>query len=242
MTSTCLESFVLIFGRADLELALYIGSATIFHPEHAPGHETISWLRSNFVKTQNYQSLNSELLIALDLSLREVLSDISSLAWMLNGHLGPEIKLDGYTFHDVLLLFGYRLLHISSLGGPRPSGWLENTLQASLVVFMSSFLTGLGGILPNFPPLSKLARSLAQDFPGGGTDEDEVYLWTLFIGSTSVFSKQDDAWLIPRIQKTMLALDLHDWEDVSQLLTKFPWVHVLHDKPALALWNRLTTT
>lgn len=232
---------MLIFGRADLELALYVGSATIFQPDDAPGHETISWLRSNFVETQTYQSLNSDLMRTLDSSLHDVLSDISSLAWMLNGGLGPEIQLNGYIFHDVLLLFGYRLLDLSSLGGPRPSRWLANTLQASLVVFMSSFLTGLGGILPDFPPLSKLARSLMQDFPGGGTDEQEVYLWTLFTGSISIFSKQDDAWLIPRIQKTILALDLHNWEDVSRLLSKFPWVHVLHDKPALALWIRSTS-
>jgi len=190
------------------------------------------------MEMHNPQFIDSELFRVLDPRLQEVLIDISSLAWMLNGHLGYEHQLAGYGFHDVLLLFGYRLLQISPLCGPRSASWLENTIHASLMVFISSFLTGLGGILPAFPPLSRLARSVAQNYPGEGIPEQEVFLWTLLAGSISIFSKEDDAWLLPRMQKTALALDLHDWEDVSRILCKFPWVKAFHDKPAQALWDR----
>jgi len=211
---------------------------TIFQAEDVPGHDTISWLRKRFWKTHSHQFVDSGLSRTLDTSLQDVLVDISSLAWMLNGHLGQEPQLTGYIFHDVLLLFGYRLLHINSVYGSRPVSWLGDILQASLMVFISSFLVGLGGISPDFPPLSQLARSVAHTYPGANEESQEVYLWALFIGSAAIFSQQDDIWLLPRIQQTALLLDLHDWENISGILSKFPWVKVLHDKPAQAMWNR----
>ena len=160
-----------------------------------------------------------------------------SLALLLNSAEHKK-KLDGYTFHDILILMGYRLIHISPLLGPRLASRIENALHLGLTAFMTTFLLGLGLTVPEFPLLSKLARSAAQ----GNFDEDkenqEVLLWVFFIGRASIFREADDVWLIPRVTGTMLALGLHTWEDLSRTLSKFPWVSALHNKPGQTLWHR----
>jgi hypothetical protein len=162
-----------------------------------------------------------------------------NLSRMLNDRADDGTKLDGYTYHNCLILIGYRLLHISPLGGPRHSSPLENVFGLGLMAFMTTFLHGLNGRIPVFARLSELARSAIR----GHFDEEEnleLLLWTLFIGRAAIFSQLDDSWLVPKTQITIQALDLHTWEHVCQTLSKFPWVNALHGKPGQALWRKST--
>jgi hypothetical protein len=171
--------------------------------------------------------------------LQDILVDIMSLTGLLNGSGGHGTKLDGHTFHDILILIGYRLIRISPLCGLRPASPLQNVFYLGLTAFMATFLLALGRKLPEFPLLSILARSAVQGYPRDEDEESqEVILWILFIGRDSIFMQPDDAWLIPTVTGTILALGLHTWEDVRRTLSKFPWVNALHDKPGQALWHR----
>jgi hypothetical protein len=109
-----------------------------------------------------------------------------SLAWLLNSSPGHGTKLDGYTFHDILILIGYRLIQICPLSGPRPASHLEGTLHLGLTAFMTTFMLGLGRKVPEFTLLSQLTRSAAQEHFDEDEESQEVLLWMLFIGKPSV--------------------------------------------------------
>ncbi|KAF4637287.1 hypothetical protein G7Y89_g799 [Cudoniella acicularis] len=222
--------------RADLEFALFSGSATRFSVKDVPGSATISWLRSRFKQDQKGQVYDSKFFNLLSPDLKEVLIDIMGLAWQLNGH---GTKLDGYTYHDILILIGYRLLYIGSLGDPRPSNRLENALHLGLLAFFTTLLLGFGREFPEFPLLSKLTRSAAQGHLEEYYQNQDFFLWALFMGRISTLGQPDDRWLILRITETCLGLGLHTWENTCRTLSKFPWINSLHDKAGEALWNRL---
>jgi hypothetical protein len=217
--------------------ALHLGSATRFTVEDIPGNATFPWLQGRIKNEQEHQYRESQLLRKPNADLRDVLLDMMSLSWLLNHSRGHGTKLNEYTFNQSLILIGYRLIRVSPLGGARPVSRLENTLHLGLAAFMATFLLGLGRRCPDFHLLSELARSAAQQC-FNDEESQEVLLWTLLIGSVSIFRHLDHLWLIPRVSETSQALGLLTWGDVSQTLSKFPWVNSLHDTPGQLLWQR----
>lgn len=235
---------MLILGeRADLEYSLYMGSATRFSIEDIiSGSTAIFGLRSNF-GGQNDQNIPKVLdyrpFRQLSVDLQDLLIDTTGLARLLNdANAGQLPKLDNYIFHDTILLLGYRLVHVSPLGGPRPPSRLGNAVHLGLTAFVTTFLRKLDRTIPDIPLLSELVRSLAQEHFDDDQEYQEVLLWLLFIGRASIFKEPDDVWLIPKTAQTMHALGLHTWEDVSRTLAIFPWVNALHDPAGQALWHK----
>lgn len=194
-----------------------------------------------FDRGQTHPFHKSSIFTQLSLELQELVLDIGSLTWLLNNGTSHGTKLDGYTFHDTQLLIGYRLLHISRLGGPRPTNALENLMHLGLMSALAIFLRKLGGNLPPFTLLAELTRSAVQ----GHLDEDEeaqaLLLWIMFIGRASIFVEADDIWLIPKIKRTMSALGFETWPDLRRAVSKYPWINALHDKPGQALWTLVTS-
>jgi hypothetical protein len=203
-----------------------------------PSYETISWLCSRFNQGQTHQYCNSQVVRQLSTDLQDALVDITALASLLNNIPGCEAKLDSHTFHDVLILIAYRLIHIMPLNNLRSASGLENALHLSLVAFITSFFRSIGGKLPVFPLLSRLARSAAEGRLEEDVETQEIFLWTLFIGRATIFSQQDDVWLAPRIAGITRALDFCTWEAVHKALSKFPWVNALYNKSGQALWDK----
>jgi hypothetical protein len=222
--------------RADVEIALYQGSPTRFDVDRLPGSDAISWIRSRFDADQRHQVCAPRLLNQLRGDLQDILVDIMSVAWILNGGEECMERLDGYTFHNIVLVSGYRLIRISPLGGPRLLSALENAIHLGLVAFIITFMHGIDRKTPYVPLHSMLLFSTAQvDF-----DKEEcreALLWTLFMGKASTNGKPDEmAWMVPKIRKIALLLNLDSWEDVSKRLSNFPWVDALHERSAPALW------
>jgi hypothetical protein len=164
--------------------------------------------------------------------------DITALASLLNNIPGRETKLDSHAFHDILILMAYRLIHIMPLNNSRSASRLENTLHLSLIAFITSFFRTIGGKLPVFPLLSKLARSAAEARLEEDAETQGMFLWTLFIGRATIFSQPDDVWLAPRIAGITRALGFCTWEAVHKTLSKFPWVNALHNKSGQVLWDK----
>lgn len=170
--------------------------------------------------------------------LQNLLLEFQSLSWLLNGNADTTARLPGSTFHDVLLQLGYRLVEICPLNGPRPASPIENALHIGLVAYIMHFLRGVDRRIPNLPVLAKLARSSAQEYFARSKNEEEVTFWLLFIGAGSVFENSDDAWLLPRLLMVAEPLGLLTWDDARSVLSKFPWVNVLHDRTGQELWHK----
>lgn len=210
-----------------------LSSKAIFGPSN-------SWRRQDSKETLQIQDFRLFSLLSAD--LRNLLLDIAGLARLLNDanrRHGPKLNI--YAFHDTLILCGYRLLHISTLGGPRPTSYLENLVHLALTAFLMTMMRGLDHKISNIPLLSYLARLAAAAHLDNEQENQEVLLWMLFIGGASIFRQPDDLWLIPKITHTMSTLGLCTWQDVVQTLVKFPWVNAVHDKAGEALWQRSTS-
>ncbi|KAI1383976.1 uncharacterized protein F4822DRAFT_57322 [Hypoxylon trugodes] len=225
--------------RVDLELSLYLGPSTRFKADEVPGATAIDWLRKGFGEPQIRHLLKSYPLTQLNPQLQDVFIDIMSLAWFLNGNVGDGTRLDGYTYHNILILIGYRLIHLRSLDGPPLADRLENAIHIGLLMFMTTFLLSLSHKLPNVPLLRELVRALVQEEFDEDAGSEDVLLWVLFIGKISIFKGREDAWLVQRASRIMSTLDLRNWDDVCQVISKFPFVCSLHGSSGQSFWNQL---
>lgn len=230
-----LSLILMLNKRADLDFALHLGSATRYSIEDIiPSSSAILEILGKFRLQNNEKVLkvfDSPLSRKLNPELRNLFIEITSLAWLLNDTTtGHQPKVDGYMFHDTLLLFGYRLVKFSPLGGPRPHNSLENAIHIGLTAFILTFLVGIDSKVISIPLLYGLARSVAQE-TFNDDKENEVLLWLLCVcRASSLFQESDDTWLSLKVMHTMYILGLHTWKDISKILARFPWVGVVHDK------------
>lgn len=231
--------------RTDFEYSLHEGSTTRFNIEDIVASSTAMYGLPNGLRREdnnpNLPILNSRLLRQLSADLQRLLRDVTDLAWLVNDtSVKHRPKLNGYPFHDNLVMLGYRLVQINPLGGPRRMSHVENVVHLGLTAFIISFLRGFDRRIPEIPILCELARSAAQDSFGNEQENQELLLWILFVGAASIFKHLDDAWLIPKTNQAIQTLDLHSWEDLVRTLVKFPWVNAVHDTAGQELWNRVT--
>jgi hypothetical protein len=240
-----ISDFSLTFTtRTDLEYALHQGSATRFSIAHIIASRPTTYKLPNNSgredEDQTILSLNHRLLTHLSADLRILLIDITELSRLVNdASVTARPKLCGFPFHDNVLLFGYRLISYSPLGGPRPSSHLENIVHLGLTAFVVTFLRGFDRQLLKLPILAELIRTATQQHYDAQQGQ-ELLLWTLFIGAASVFKQSDDAWLKPKTRQTMHNLGLQKWEDVNVILIQFPWINAVHDEAAQKLWHSLS--
>jgi hypothetical protein len=172
---------MLIFDkRADLEYALHLGSPTRFSIEDIlPNSSAIFGLPGSLGQGGKTFPDVSTLQLSKQLSadLQTLLMDFTGLAWLLNdASARHRPKLKSYTYHDTLLLLGYRLIQISPLGGPRPINRLENAVHLGLTMFLMTFLRGLDRKIEEIPILSELSRSASQEEHLGNELENQEVL------------------------------------------------------------------
>jgi hypothetical protein len=202
------------------------------------GSTAMIGLRSSFRQTSRSIHKVSNPLLFKEFSpdLQDLILDMTGLAWLLNDiSAGRRQKLNYYIFHDTCILLGYRLVYICPLGDVGPGHCLEKVAHLGLTAFLMTFLRRLDHKISEMPLISQLARVAAQEEFDNDKETQEVLLWFLFIGKTSIFKKSDDIWLLPRVARTMQALGLGAWEDVRRMLARWPWVNTLHDKAGWVL-------
>ncbi|KAI0876216.1 hypothetical protein GGS24DRAFT_248330 [Hypoxylon argillaceum] len=226
--------------RADFDFAIQFGSPTRFSVGYVPGKVTLDWLREKHKETGVDFLDTRNIISCVDENLRRVFEDISTLAWLVNDSAVHGIKVDDYDFHDVLLLLGYRLLNVRPLNTPIEStNKLEPLLHLGLVALIDMFFLPLG-LKPDGALLTRCIASATLEQHYDDKNSQELLLWLLFTGKTSVLrAPDDDIWLMPKISHTASQLGLSTWHHVSQTLEKFPWVKVFANDAAQRLWNKI---
>ncbi|KAI8966282.1 hypothetical protein F5Y11DRAFT_188817 [Daldinia sp. FL1419] len=219
--------------RADLEFAIYLDLPTQFSVDEVPGAATINWLRERYGTSRMASLLRSHPFTRLDPPMKEIWIDIMSLAWFLNDDI--DNRMDGYRYHDTLILIGYRLVHVRPLPTDNPG----HVVHMGLLMLMANFLLSLMHRLPDLPLLREQMRALVlEQFPEG-TQNEEVLLWVLFMAGITIFKRSEDESLMQRVKQTIFSLNLQGWDEICRVFSRFPWINALHDKPGQALWNRL---
>ncbi|KAI1803530.1 hypothetical protein F4811DRAFT_562433 [Daldinia bambusicola] len=225
--------------RADLEFAIYLGSPTLFGVDELPSTATIDWLRKRFGTSRMSALLTLPLFMRLNPHMREIWIDIMNLTSFLNESDNDGIKMDGYEYHDTLILIGYRLVHIRPLDKDSCDGWKENSIHLGLLMLMANFFLSILHQLPDLPLLRQRIEALVLEEFIGDKEEEEVLLWILFMAGITIPQLTEDGHFMRRISKVTISLNLQIWDDVHQILSKFPWIKAIHERPGNTLWNHL---
>ncbi|KAI8631850.1 hypothetical protein F5Y19DRAFT_377458 [Xylariaceae sp. FL1651] len=232
--------------RADFDFALQYGSPTRFSVEYVPGESTLGCLREKYRHAQAASADRHSCITHVSEGLQKALEDISTLAWLVNDYDAHQIQIEDYDFHNVLLLVGYRILNVRPLNTPlEVTDKLELLLQLGLTALMTKFFVTLGLKQPDARLLNSCIFSAAQLECYDSKEAQELLLWLLCTGNASMSKAlNEEIWLIPKISEVTrrLELDLRSWEDVLEILQKFPWVSVFQDEAAQALWNQVSSS
>lgn len=169
-------------------------------------------------------------------NFRDLLIDIWFLASLINNAIAGHVpKMNATEFQKNTLLLGYRLVKLNHIDSRLGICSLHNRLHLGLTACLVTFLQGWDRRIARNQLLSKMILSEAQKPFGAGQESQELLLWLLFIGAVSSCQWKNPVW-VSITKHAIHGLGIKNWEDVKKILTKFPWVNVLHDKAGQALW------
>ncbi|KAI0147002.1 hypothetical protein GGR57DRAFT_281483 [Xylariaceae sp. FL1272] len=218
--------------RADIELALAMGSKLRFCSDDVPSQYLIPNLR------EYLQNRGSEPILckSVCLRLREVIIDIIGLAHVLRDQEGRRQKLDVFNFQSTMVSLGYRILEVGYVpNDPSVATTLDDVAYLSLMSFLITTWIGIGRKIIRFPTLFESFRIAAQNIRIDN-EPSEVLLWAFTVGRVSVLSKRDDIWLIPKVRSIAQRLKLRSWNEATGILNEFPWIKALHNQEGQAFW------
>lgn len=224
--------------RADLEIAFYFGTQTTFRAEDLPGQNTAVWLRNLYKKDTQAYHRSKRMTLDLEPGLQASFLDLMSLSAFANGCSVCPTKLRAYTFHDLVILFGFRLVQIRPLQQPGFATRFETLLHLGLMAFLTTFLAGLSRKRPNFKSITDPLQWVIQAARGERDDFQKIVLWALLLGGDVLFTEADEDWFLPRVAEVTTVLKLEEWDDVEEIVTKFPWIRSIHGKTAMYLWQK----
>lgn len=224
----------LTISRLDAELALQIGSPTLFHSDAIPVNAVLG---DSYITKQQCSSTSP--------GLSRIMLDVLSFASLLNSRQEEgRTKLDPLSYTEMLLSLIYRLIEVASLGKPHcmSKRTYEDVAHLALLSFMTTLLPEYGSDQSSYLLLSIRLENAIQDLQIMSADSKKnggysLLLWTLFMAGISTSKRKDHRWLSLLILETCGRLDLYDWPAVRGQLCAFPWIYALHDVPGRLLWE-----
>jgi hypothetical protein len=173
----------------------------------------------------------------LDLTLHEILLDARRLTSILNS-ISPGLILDCNTFLEMIISICSRLIRYHPLQDFKQISSMEAVYHIGLTIFMMTSFLQLDGrqILRYDLVTLRLKETLDDDLE---ELDDDLVLWLMIIGGIWTLGGTDGAWLIPRIRKLAGRLGIDVWADVLNVVSRFPWIGVLHDEAGREVWKRV---
>lgn len=169
-------------------------------------------------------------LVKLDSRLRRIHMILYQFTSGLNGRSPMTYNLQPLPFQDLLLWVEYGLHVLPEI---EPVDGLSNLLRYALLAFMTTWINSSAVATYDF--LANQLRHVLLSTPG---NPRVLSLWALFVGAVSVFTIDDQCWLLPMLSQLVKELDLKDWDTVREYLESLPWVRFIHDKRAQEIWKQ----
>ncbi|KAI0206630.1 hypothetical protein F4808DRAFT_1121 [Astrocystis sublimbata] len=225
--------------RADFDFALQVGSPPRFNAACVLGTDTLDRLHEKQRVFRKCPPLALAFITSVNPALRRVYEDITTLAWLVNDNAIHGITVNDFDFHNLLLLVGYRLLKVRSWNSSEETtDKLEVLLHLGLAALMSMFFTTLGVKPVDVNLLRGRIFSALSTISSESREEQELALWLLLLGKSSVFKGEDEnEWLVRKVSQTATRLGLSSWDHVSAILQRLPWVKLFSEQAAQSLWN-----
>jgi hypothetical protein len=238
--------------RADLELALVVGTPTIFGsqswplPLPLPASPYVDVFplddgRALRVKVALPYPL-SETCVVVHSAMRDVLA-LCSCA-------DSAVQLDAFQYQDLAISIFQRLVDYAPLGGLRPPHPLNDVCQLGLLAFMSTILHHTRQRQSAYTVLLSKVFWIQLDL----FDNDMVSrqhnkypslrIWLIFIYAVSAPGYEQfcdmDSSVAQSIRTLAKTLTLGGWEDVAAHLSGYPWIAAFHNEPGKKLWESVT--
>lgn len=177
----------------------------------------------------------------LDCELRETLIDIIDVCSFFNHNL-PNTTLDISLFLETQTSICYRLLCFHELGSPWSiSKSIEAAYHTALtLLMMTMFLQYDRRRVMDYDLITRCLWYVLDDL-SLDEDEDQLRLWVMVMGGIWIPGDDHMRLLAPRIRATAQRLQLHTWDDILGSVTKFPWIHAIHDEPGHKIWQRVVS-
>lgn len=224
--------------RIDVELALVVGTPTVFGSQALPLPGLLHVVPLD----------DRKLCDPLPTSLSETsptiqfaVTDVTALC-----KYAGSAQLSAFEYQNLVISIFQRLIDFASLGGDRPSHPLDNICQLGLLAFMST-------VLYHTRERRFTCSALLSDLLRTGLDRfdidmsydqvntyDSLHLWLLFVYAVSAPEYEQycnaDSSVAQRIQALANKLTIETWEDIAAHLSVYPWVMAFHDEPSKKLW------
>ena len=177
---------------------------------------------------------------ALGRHLQKILDDVLFFSSLFNSGL-PELRIDLFTYQDMLLSIFYRLIQFQPLGEPRVGSDVQAAYHIGLTMFM---MTVFLQFQPNRTVEYSLAVRCLRDVLCTPVveSEKELALWVMVVGAIWIGDSAGGEWLGPKLKNTTRCLGLETWDEACCVLTRFPWVSAIHNRAGRIVWERLCET
>ncbi|KAJ4301407.1 hypothetical protein N0V90_003499 [Kalmusia sp. IMI 367209] len=218
------------YGLIDLEIALQSGLPMRFSTADVPMFSTTAVQRIlQPTHTKLYeQNINAELIC--------MLSDVTVFVNTLNT-IDKMSRLDPLDFSEQAFSLIHRLINFAPLQGQRPTNQIEDLLQLVLLATMTTALPNYTADQVRYDLLAKQVRRAIQQYVATTNEDRNLLLWALFIGRISILHDDDDTWIMPSIREICKNLNVTAWPQVQKVLRQYSWIHILHDKTAIKIWE-----
>lgn len=127
----------------------------------------------------------------------------------------------------------YRLLHMRSF----PITSTNEALRLGLLVFSSHIFLSWQDVKPRHTQLPQVYRSCLLNLDLPSALPSQILLWLLMIGSISVFTSDDDPWLLPWIRVNIDLCEVQSWSELRGELKACPWIDFLHDQLGKTMYD-----
>ncbi|KEF57424.1 uncharacterized protein A1O9_05341 [Exophiala aquamarina CBS 119918] len=171
--------------------------------------------------------------LGINSELAEAWDFLTRFCSIINAAAENKRQLGKETLLNAMASSMYRLLHMKYFD---PTS-IDEAIRLGLLAFSSHiFLTWQGIRLPH-PYLPNTYRTCLLNLKLPGTFPPQILLWLLIVGSFSVFTSSDAAWLAPWVRANIELCEASTWTEVRGQLKTFPWIDILHDKPVQAIYE-----
>lgn len=148
-------------------------------------------------------------------------------------------KLDPFVFQDLILTIVYRLLSENPISAPVSGRSPDRALHLGLLAFITTCMTQFGG--SHHLDYEMLRQSLLVAMCEVGISVNmtpKTRLWLLITGVISVFREEDMKWVSTQLQEIESRINIKNWAAVKRALKGYPWLDLVHEEPAVQLWEK----
>ena len=218
-------------------MALHDGMDTLFfnNPVQEPYIHYLEKL-SSFIPTEyrpdDETRVHSQALRVTCPELAKAWDTMQTFCSLINYAVETARKIPQETLLNTMAAVMYRLLHMRFA-----SGSLDEAVRLALSAFCSHIFLRWSNIILPLHHLSSEYRTCLKDQNTLQRIPTRVQLWLLVVGSMTVLSSEEDAWLKPRLGLMVDSCGARSWSEAQTILKSFQWIDFVNDEQGLAIYQ-----